>query len=273
MRPFKLPVGGVEATVFALGHLDTKNSEVPSRDLAKLQSQDSVQEHHPLAQILSEELYRVGVKKAFVPQVASSSTNIVSAKDLQEEIRLGEIVLYRNEELPADGLFLKPRQTLVANGGKAIILANAGRNLIAAIAGRDSLIDPGAVRGNPTRAHLSVVDAIIAAFKGQTDDITMVMLFAPPASMFEHRFADLHEGEYNQALNEFVQAKWNSRCVITHKTGMFLNIESVFVEQATKAGVRKVMVIHSLIEYPRLVPDYPNNSWAQETLFMVKRET
>jgi hypothetical protein len=97
------------------------------------------------------------------------------------------------------------------------------------------------------------------------------MLFAIPAEAFEHRFDNFHYGEYNQALDSFVSKQWEG-CMTQGDNGMFLNLESVFVEQARQAGVQQVRAEHSLAEYPRLAHTRDGGDISRRNLIVVKRE-
>jgi len=244
--------------------------------LKSLQTQEDVRVQCHLATGLREALRDIGVHKAFAPHVVLASAQIADRNAFKQPIDLGEgRHLYRNQDVPADGVFIgKGHAFVMSSGGCPIIISTAGEQMIVAHAGRDSLVDRGAVTGNPTRPHVSVVNAIVEAFleRGATlRDISMCMMFSISASLFTHSLIDLNHGTYNYALWEFIKGRWPSG-VVRHKNNMLLSLEMLFEEQAREAGVRNVWYTNSLEEFPRLAHTRDGLGSDRRNLFIVKRE-
>ena len=245
--------------------------------LKSIQTPEDSYKQYGLTVGLRRALQSMETRKAYAPNVASSSAVVVNASALSTRIKLsGRVYLYRKKQVPADGVFLRPNEAFVMSAaGCPVIIATAGEYMVAAHAGRDSLIERSAVLGAPAREHPSVVNAIIEAFdkKGFTvNQISMSMYLAIPAAVFEHRFDHPYYGEYNRALARFVDDRW-AGCTAYKNGSMFLDIESVFIEQARQAGLRYVWAALSLDTCPDLVHTRTGENPHQRNLIVVKNDT
>ncbi|MBU6388643.1 hypothetical protein KGQ72_02100 [Patescibacteria group bacterium] len=215
--------------------------------------------------------------KAYAPHIEPASARIVDTTELKEKIRLGAVDLFRNHDLPADGTFLEPGDAFVmsAAGCPIIIAADRyGRYVVVAHAGRDSLIDRGAVVGEPTEGrHLSVVHAVVAAFEQRgmpARDLEMHMLFSIPVSVFDHDLDHPQYGRYNRQLGEFVDERWR-RCTDYKDGSLFLNLEHIFIAQAAEMHVVSLQAVHRLDHYPDLAHTHDGEDRGRRNLFIVKR--
>lgn len=246
--------------------------------LRTLQRQEDVKRNEHLTRGVREALRKMGVYKAYAPHIAPASARIVDTRALNERIDLGEgFILQRNNLLPADGLFVgKGYAFVMSSWGCPVIIATADEQMIVAHAGRDSLIDRGAVVGEPTRKHVSVVDAIIEAFSERgipPSKIAMNMNFAVPAAAFGHRLDDECPGApYNRALLTFVRERWPLAAVSTDEK-MFLDLGCLCEEQAFRAGVQNVWATNSLSEFPALAHTHDGKGADRRNLFIVKRNS
>lgn len=244
--------------------------------LAKLQSMHDVPSSRLLMQILSKELLGFGVKKAFAPHVAALSGAIVSSDRLRDEIRFRseKVALYRNANLPADGVPLQLKEAFVMSGaGCPLILASNGSRVIVAHAGRDSLVDRASIRGTFGRQYISVVDAIVDNFKAFGElpqNIAMTMLFSIPPEEFEHSPQHPEYGEYNSRLIKFIDARWPGCFIDGHDT-FYLDLQQLFIAQAMNHGIKYVSAQCSLSQFPRLARKA--SDLGNRNLFIVKRET
>jgi len=244
--------------------------------LQALQRQQDTQEHYTLVRCINTVLSKMRVEKAFAPNVAAASASIVGSSELNRRIRLGTTSLYRKKELPADGVFLEEGDAFIMSAaGCPLILATAGDYLITAHAGRDSLLDRTAIaEATPGRKHFSVVNAIIEAFvrkQMRPQQIAMCMQYAIPANMFGHRFDHPRHGAFNRALGTFVNYRWPG-CAEEKDGTLFLNLESLFADQAREAGVRHVWHMNSLADFPLLAHTHDGKNPLARNLFVVKRE-
>lgn len=235
-----------------------------------------MQGNQGLVKGLRSVLKEIGVHKAFAPNVAESSAEIIGTDELKNEILIDRnITLHRNQSIPADGIFLNLGETFVmSSAGCPVIIATAGEQMIAAHAGRDSLIDRGAVIGEPTRSNLSVVYSIIGAFikKGfRPSEIKMWMLFSIPPAKFKHDLNHWEHGEQNRALAEFV-SKWCPNGVTRKNGSIFLNLEEIFLQQAHMYGVQNALAMHSLTQFPAMAHTHDESkNPKRRNLIVIKR--
>lgn len=276
MYQFTPPIGGQSVTVTAFEPDLIESYGLTGWSLKPIQRQEDIEQHEDLASRISHVLFSLEIKEAFAPNVAMFSGHIANQEDMTTKIFLNHAVLRRNQELPADGVFLEQKQGFVMSAaGCPIILASAGSYFIAAHAGRDSLIERNAVMGKkPRREHQSVVDAIVDKFwqRGVPKrDIVMVMMFSIPAKAFEHRFDHPSYGEYNRRLDAFVRTQWPG-CMTDGDGSMFLSLERIFAEQAVQQGVSKVSAYYSLAEFPRLAHTRDGGARDRRNLIVVRRD-
>jgi len=272
MYKIKVSVGGITVKIGALCP-----NEISERgwSLARIQEQKDVDEQFMLAKGLRDALAKMGVHRAYAPNVAEFSARVLNDTSLlKKQIDLGQnIIIRRDKSVPADGVLVKSGYAFVMSGaGCPVIIATAGDDMVVAHAGRGSLIDRNAVNGDPSRReHESVVDAIVNALvdRGYSrDEITMCMELALPASAFMHRFDGTY-GACNRALCEFVEKQWP--CAVTRKNGgMLLDLESLFEEQARRAGVT-YWAENSLAEFPALAHTRDGKDSSRRNLIIVKR--
>ncbi len=231
-----------------------------------------------LAEALQETFQVMEASRVYAPHVIPASAIVADTALLKERIRLGEgVSLYRNRNAPVDGVFIQRGDAFAMSAaGCPVIIAVAGKKMVVAHAGRDSLIERAAVMGAPTRKHLSVVDAIVDAFRKQGTravEISMRMYFSIPTRSFEHRFDHPQYGAYNRALAAFVDDRWENCMVRETSESMFLNLEAVFVEQARQAGVRDLLATLSLDECLGLAHTRDEKDPRRRNLILVKRNT
>jgi len=269
-----VPVGKLTAAVNAWSPDDAKQYRLQNWSLRPLQTQSDTFKHHALANGLRAALVSIGTKTAYAPSVAAMSAVIASPEDLRKnKMRLGAD-LYRNPDLPADGVFLQPGEAFVMSGaGCPFIIATAGEHMIVAHAGRKSLAETDAVLGRPSRRHVSIVYAIIEELlkKGEPlNEIVLYMMFCIPAELFDHHPMHPEHSEYNRKLVELVDTLWNGSTF--QKDGnVFVDLESIFVKQAREMGVHRAWATHSLREFPALAHTRDGKDPSRRNLFVVKR--
>ena len=270
----KVSVGGMKATV---GIWNPAEISERGWSLARIQEQKDVEEQRLLATGLRNALRSMGVHRAFAPNVSAFSAEVVHRSTLKNTIDLGgNILLFRDSSVDADGICLKRGQALVAStAGCPFIIAVGGGYMIIAHAGRDSLIDRGWVTGGqPIRTNISVVHAIVKTFAERgvhAYEISMRMELSIPVGVFEHRFDHPEYGEFNKALWKFLIEQWPSGC-IRENGSMFLDLEELFKEQARHLGVRDVQSENSLAEFPDLWHTRKDGDSSKRNLFIFKRE-
>lgn len=256
-------LGERRVEVYARSPRDAEAFGMKSWSLLGLQTNHDVFKWRPLVRGLHQVLSALGVRKACAPNVAAMSANIATSDILTDRIPLGgDTWLYRNKQVPLDGIFLEPGMAFVMSAAGCPLIIAEGKNakqktfVVAAHAGRDSLADRGAVLGKPTRKNISVVETIIDAFRlcdVPPDAVSMEMRYWIPATSFEHRFDHPEYGAYNWRLFGFLKERWPG-CMSKSLHGMFLSLEHLFLEQAQAYGIRRVWAAedHSLAKYPDL---------------------
>ncbi len=274
MYTFRAGVGSTRAKIIALGPQDAHMVGVGNWSLKGLQRSEDIPANKSLVGALRTFLLDFGITRAYAPNVAASSGRVVPSAKLTNQIPLsGGVLLKRNKELPADGISLRPEQAFVMSAaGCPVILASAGKHMIVAHAGRDSLIDRGAVTGNPSRPHASIVDAIAEEFRqgGQAPEkVHMLMMFAIPPDRFVHSETDPVYGKSNRALLAFAK-RWDS--AVTSYNGLAcLDLERVFLEQTRQAGVQHAYAICRLDDCPDLAHTRDGRGSHHRNLVIVKR--
>ncbi|HUY05333.1 MAG TPA: hypothetical protein VMV62_01280 [Candidatus Paceibacterota bacterium] len=273
----RLPTGRTTSLIAALGPDDAAEHSLDNWSLKRLQQHGDVPSNRSLVRALSQEFCGMGITEAFAPNVTRASARIIEPKELLDQIWLdGARTIRRNQYVHADGIFLAPDQAFIASAaGCGIVVASAGDYECVAHGGRDSLINRGAVVGKPTRAHISVVDAIIEQFRWleiEPSEIAMVLLFSIPARAFEHDARHPVHGAYNRALADFADNRWPGSIIRENGT-TFLDLEHVFMAQAIEAGITKVWMAHSLAEHSDLAHTRDGKGTDRRNLIIVKRES
>lgn len=274
MYGLSVSLGHSDVTVSAWTPEDANRYGFSNWSLKPIQTRDDATRHHALANGLRAAISSMGARRAYAPNVAMASATIISADELKKRILLGNIELYRDKEVPADGVSLRPGDAFVmSTAGCPIIIATAGEHVIVAHAGRDSLIERNAVLGKPSRQHMSIVYAVIEEFlkRGESlNRIAMCMLFSIPTELFDHHPRHPEHGAYNRALVTMVDTLWHGSTVRKDEN-VFLDMESVFVNQAREMGVRCAWATHSLRNFPSLAHTRDGKDPSRRNLFVVKR--
>lgn len=260
--PYELciPLGEISAEISVFCPDDVQRDGVSSWSLRPIQEQKDSQ--HPVALEVCRILHRrkISVRNAYAPRTSANSALIIG-RELLKPIPIGDgkIILHRNSEVPADWVFLLPREAFVtASFGCPIIIAAGDGKMIVAHAGRDSLVDPRVLTGDQRRKHKSIVSAIVEAFSEVgvlAEEISMRMTLSISPTKFEHRF-DGEKREFNQALCAYIHARWPSGIIVS-ENGALVDLERIFIQQAEVLGVFDVQAMHSLDGYPDMA--HPND--------------
>ena len=275
MYRLEVKVGKSEIAAGLVCPNEAQRYGVSNWSLQPVQKQEDVTKNKNLLTGLSDALSRMGVHKAYAPNVLMANAEVIDNRKLTEHIRLGGgIVLHRNRNVPADGTFVGVGQAVVmSSAGCPVIIASAGEQVCVAHAGRASLIDIRMVNNDePSRKHFSIVNAIVEAFeeRGMTrKDITMSMSFAIPSVLFNHPFNGTY-GPSNKSIYKFLKRHWPTS--VTKKNGgMSLDLEELFEEQARAVGVN-FCIGNSLAEFPALAHTRDGKDPNRRNLFILKRK-
>jgi hypothetical protein len=198
----------------------------------------------------------------YAPSVGFHSAAILpDARQLKRRIEFPNgITMYRNRELPADGVFLKPGQAFVMSAAGCMTAIAAGSNdenesfLLAFHMSRDSALDRKLIlEGTASRPHRSVVEAAVDALADRgvaPEHMAIRGYFSLPPECFDHPFEHPEHGEYNQLMAGYVAEHWGAVCVSVEDTdegeSALLDMQQLLAHQAYRLGVRDVSFEHGL---------------------------
>lgn len=248
--------------------------------LKDLQLPADVGFNKPLIGAISDVFTKLNITHAWAPSVASANAMIIDHKDLMYGISLkGNKILYRNPNVPADGIFLEHGEAFVmSSAGCPLIVATAGNEMIAAHAGIHSLMDKSMYTNQAPRRHKSVVFAIIEAMLRSVDnlelkDIKMWVLFSIPASVFTYHFGSSQYGKRNRLFIDVIKEEY-PECVIEkqHNNCAQIDLETLIMMQATQKGVTNVFISDSLSEHPGLTHTRKGTDYKKRNLIVVRRK-
>ncbi len=269
---FVSALGPDEATLYerSLSNWSLKNFQLPA----------DMESHRPLADAISKVFTKLNITQAYAPSVASANAVITDHKNLTHGLFLkGHRVLYRNPNVPADGIFLKQGGAFVmSSAGCPLIIATAGDEMIASHAGVHSLIDEAMYTTQKPRRHKSVVFSIIEALLRSVDnlkpeDIKMWVLFSIPASVFIYRFGTSEYGKHNRSFINAIKEDCQE-CVIEmqHDNCAQIDLETLIMMHATRKGVKDIYISDSLSKHPGLTHTRKGTDYKKRNLIVVRRK-
>ena len=272
MRVENLSVGGMR---IAVGTWCPGEYGVPNWSLKPIQRRRHVvygnRDQKRLASGLRYALSDIGVQKAYAPKTFPPSGKIADIRSLTERIFLNSDIEMRRGKNPTDGIPIGVGDGFMASlGGCPFIIGTADRKAVVAHAALKSMIHPDVVMGRKNlEEEPGIVKTIINWFGERgvpAEEVSLCMLLAIPAMAYKRQFDHPTFGAYNTALWELVSRKWPSGA--TRRGGnMFINLESLFLEQAREGGVRNAETMFSLAEFPDLPHTY-NVKWHQDMRYL-----
>lgn len=175
---------------------------------------------------------------AYAPDV-SKQTGCVHAAGYAKggkELSHG-IVLYRDTDNPADGVFLSRGGNFVMSTTGAVVVAACDNAVIAASATRDSLVDRKRIRGDVGRGSESVITSMMHIFRSRNirpADIEVSVYCGYHPRDFAHQAT----GDENTArLIEYLEKEYPNSVVREHDTA-YLNLQMIIAEQCGRLGFR-----------------------------------
>ncbi len=275
----------LENKFFLVSALGPDEAQLYERNLSNWSLRDfqgpiDAESHRPLAVAISKIFTKLNITQAYAPSVASANASIIDSKDLTHGISLkGHKMLYRNTEVPADGIFLKQGSAFVmSSAGCPLIIATAGDEMIASHAGIHSLIDEAMYTNQKPRRHKSVVFSIIEALLRSVDnlkpeDIKMWVLFSIPASVFTYRFGNSQYGRRNRLFINAIKEDC-PECVIEmqHDNCAQIDLETLIMMHATRKGVKDIYISDSLSKHPGLTHTRKGTDYKKRNLIVVRRK-
>ena len=276
-------VMGEDAAVVIIGPNEAKKVwGVKSLSLRTLQRQEDTFRNKNLLGALESVFDVIGIEEAYAPNIAANSAAVVHAEVIRSHsIKFGtrgaleKKLLWRNYEIPADGIMLPRGEAFVMSAaGYPVLIAEGGEYMIVAHAGRDSLIDRALVgSGERSRQNMSVVTAIMERFwqyKISPSLVSFRVMFAMPSSAFVHHFEHSVPGKFNRKLLQFLQK--SAPNAIGEETGesFCLDLGALIMEQGIDAGVSETVVTESLEDHPELAYARDGGDPTRRNLIVVK---
>ncbi len=218
--------------------------------LGPLYCQADVEKNRTLVEGIVSIFKRRKVKKIYAPSVAAHSARIVGAKELTTRIELGQgIVLYRNKDLPSDGVPIQVGEGWIMSGGGCPVLIATGRGIcIPMHASRESLIDLKRIEtGESSRQHESVIHATAAYFKERGINLGEVVLrgcWNVKPENFLHPFDDPKHGSLNVRRYEDLLDRYGPS-IMTEPNGC-LSLPELVMHIAKSLGFAQVGFSRSL---------------------------
>ena len=216
--------------------------------LAPLQRSGDQRKAPNLAHRLNEAVLELGARYAYAPSPAKFNGKIIRPhKLMQEQMHLGEILLYRNPDAHADGTWLlSPGNAgIFSAGGCSMIVATMGQEMIFAHAGRDCVIDRTRITSRSRvqgRHNESVVHSIVDSLAPSSllrSHIHAAVYYSIKPEDFRHDFEDVDPEhlKYNIPAAEMLPAEYGDECGIVDKQGICIDVPRIIRAQFISLGV------------------------------------
>lgn len=204
----------------------------------------------------------------FAPTVNAMSGIVLSHKPFTDicELDRHRIKMCRpgyignaDARIPCDGTFIERMEGFImaAGGCPLVVLSGRGEHgrciCIVAHAGRDCLIDPLMVRkGQPSRAHESVIDAMVAYakkyFGAEPEDLILRSFYSLPWQAFPHDQNDPEHRDVNKKLHEYLKQRGLDRAIFEQENVQYLSLNEIIRLQANKLGIGQIQA--GLLDLP-----------------------
>ena len=153
-----------------------------------------VERNPELVERLCAEFEELDIVRAYGPSVAKMSGLVVAPSSFRSHIPLNGATLCRDPDHDSDGTWLAPGEAFVMSGGGCpAAVAEGGGICLVSHVGRESAIDLKRLEGEPTRGHMSVIDAMADRARElgvSPGDMTLSVLFQIPTNAFGHPLDD-----------------------------------------------------------------------------------
>lgn len=199
-----------------------------------------------LALDLGDALGLLGATQAYAPTPGFNAVfidreELMDFVNLETEISMSSMKIWRNKEIPADcaPLYHRGAAGVFSAGGCPFIVGAMGRFMIFGHAGRGSMLDPALVlgRGEP-RQHASVANTMLRELERldprwfNPNELEVWIFGSIRPENFIHKF---HEGtqaqrKYSEALGRFVQ-RYGDKAAYTDKDGVYLDLPKILRQQ------------------------------------------
>jgi hypothetical protein len=204
-----------------------------------------------LARRISRALAGMGARLIFAPTPTKFNGELVSEETLMKErLRLGNLWMYRNPDVPADGAWLPYRGCagIFSAGGCSLIVATRGNKMIFAHAGRDCVIDRTRIRTQnfrKGRRHESIVNGILNELAPsysahrKAHEIRAAVYYSIRPEEFRHDLADKNteHAEYNEGAWKLLPREYGEECGIVDSRGIGIDVPRIIRRQFIANGV------------------------------------
>lgn len=203
---------------------------------------------HPDEQVRTEFGQKVGkilhdlrVGKAFAPSPVKFTDRIIDPAELTAQVPVGQYLLYRNSEQPADGVSIQggeafvvspsscPTTVMIGSDGKAVVLHT----------GRDCLIDRHGLKHSmptPGRKHPSIIYSALYHL-GNPQEVQVKVLWSIPPHLFVHDMEHPEHGATNERMHYVVSTIWGPDSVPLRGKKFWLDLPKLIRDQCMSRGV------------------------------------
>ncbi len=216
--------------------------------LAPLQRTGDQDKAPDLAHKLNDALLGLGASCAYAPSPVKFNGKIIRPTTLlQEQIPLGDVMLYRNQAVPADGTWLPDAGCagIFSAGGCSMIVVTMGREMIFAHAGRDCVIDRKRIMTRDRergRHNESVVNSIVDSLAPSDwlrSQLRVAVYYSIKPEDFRHDFADVDPEhlKYNTEAARKLLYEYGDECGTVDTRGICIDIPRIIRAQFISLGV------------------------------------
>jgi hypothetical protein len=219
--------------------------------LARLRRSGDEKKEPEFARKVSRALQSVGARLAYAPTPTKFNGELVRPDELLKEwIPLGDVTLYRNPGIPADGTRLPHRGCagIFSAGGCSLIVATRRDEMIFAHAGRDCVLDRTRIlTENRTtgRRHESVVHSILnelapsRSLLKEVQEVHVAVYYSIRPEDFRHDLADKNPEHtaYNRSAMRLLPREYGGECGIVDAEGIGIDVPRIIRAQFKALGV------------------------------------
>jgi len=232
-HPFKLCDMSFSATLFG----------TPGNwSLSQLKDPAAEEYRRRLGQVLLD----LQVGRAFATDTTTFNARLIEPGEFDYRVRVGNHMLLRAPDLPADGTSLLPGEAVVNSpaGCLVFVAARPGQPPWVAHGGRWCFIDQHEVKyGSPdeSRRDYSIVYAVMEKLRARRPDevaeIEVAVFWSIPAQRFPHDRDDEKYGELNQSLYDHLCHAGMQDCMLERGSVFYPDLPRILVHQFAARGV------------------------------------